>query len=400
MPSGGNRSYSWTSGLGLVIHELGHNLGVWHAGALDCGTEILYGGCQWIGYGNLFDVMGRGWYFESNPNAAYHFNAFFKETFKWITEKDVLRITKNGTYELKPLEKSGAVIAEVKQLGYPQLAPYYLEYRVPFGYDESLNDPLSQGNLGGIFINQRYFSGGELSLGIRLLDMSPTTSGEFNEDWYQVALPPPSVYPYVAISSHKLSIDPQNVFFDEASGIRITNLGEDLSNVNDPKLIFSAEFFTPQCLRFAPKFHAYKQDGGQPGGEPPEEIDIFGMIPGDIVSLVVPVENMDTILCPNSTFIFNASVPDGWQYSFDPEQVIIPQGEESSTALEITVPQETSTGNYTGTITVTNIDSGLETIKAIIFHVVEPICGDEICNGDETEETCPEDCDGGGGGGG
>ncbi|MFH1289833.1 MAG: hypothetical protein ABIH92_00315, partial [Nanoarchaeota archaeon] len=139
MPSGGERTYEWLSGEGLIVHELGHNLGAAHAKSYDCGGEILHGDCEIGNYGNLFDVMGKAWIFgpmfqgddfENNTNAAFHFNARFKKYFKWLRSNSVLKITGNGTYILKPLERTPTIIAKVKQEGYPQLPPFYLEYRV------------------------------------------------------------------------------------------------------------------------------------------------------------------------------------------------------------------------------------------------------------------------------
>src|SRR3989344_3817831 len=98
------------------------------------GTPIGYGGAN----------------FEINPHATFHYSALMKKEFKWIGGNNFLNIVRNGTYTLRPLEKSQATIARVSLYQYPAYDTYFLEYRIPFGYDNSLNDALSRGNLGGI----------------------------------------------------------------------------------------------------------------------------------------------------------------------------------------------------------------------------------------------------------
>jgi len=350
LPSGGERNDDWTNGDWLLSHEFGHNLDFSHANNWECGTEIRYGDCQHGEYGNFFDDMGRGYHAWETPLAALHFNAVPKKRFRWLDDNSVLKITQNGNYILKPLEKPSAVIAKITQEGYSQIPPYYLEYRIPFGFDESLTDPLSQGNLGGIFINivrwVTYFppGGPHETLETRLLDMSPTTSSQYDEDWYNVALLP------------------GETFFDEGAGIRITNIEENISNPDDPKIIFSTEFFEPRCLRFNPHLRFW-------------EYDLIEVRSGNTMWIPITLRNSDSIICSSSTFDFSVDVPNEWNYSFDPEQLILDPDESSSSFFEMSIPPGTPEGDYLINLRVTNIDSGLETMKTIVVRVIE-FCDD------------------------
>ena len=71
---GGSPSRSWVNGrlnLHVVSHELGHNFGLHHSNALDCGDSTLGINCTNKEYGDTMDTMG-------NLSPA-HFNTFQKE---------------------------------------------------------------------------------------------------------------------------------------------------------------------------------------------------------------------------------------------------------------------------------------------------------------------------------
>jgi hypothetical protein len=71
---GGNPSQAWINGglqVFVVAHEMGHNFGLYHAHAWDCGTATLGMTCSSIAYGDTLDTMGN--------TANGQFNAFQKE---------------------------------------------------------------------------------------------------------------------------------------------------------------------------------------------------------------------------------------------------------------------------------------------------------------------------------
>ena len=162
----------------VITHELGHNLGVIHANAWECGAGQSINGsnCIHFEYGNNFDIMG-------NHNYSFHFNAAFKEFFKWLEPASIINITQPGRYTLSPLENSiGIRGAKVNKPG-TNLYPFYLEYRKPIGFDSGLNKESQN----GLFIN--WIPEQDWSLYTRLLDMSPhEQSGLPYDDWADVTL--------------------------------------------------------------------------------------------------------------------------------------------------------------------------------------------------------------------
>lgn len=85
-----------------LAHEIGHGLGLPHANSLSCDGEM---GCFDEEYGNLLDVMGRGY---------GDFNALYKEQLSWLTDKDFLNITSGGNYSINSLQsQSGFKAARI-----------------------------------------------------------------------------------------------------------------------------------------------------------------------------------------------------------------------------------------------------------------------------------------------
>jgi hypothetical protein len=96
----------------LVAHELGHSFGLGHANLTDCRRH----GCGALEYGDPYDTMGTG---------LGDFSAMAKFQLGWLTR--VTRVTKNGTYDLGPLERTvAAPQAFVVTTANDQ---YWIEYR-------------------------------------------------------------------------------------------------------------------------------------------------------------------------------------------------------------------------------------------------------------------------------
>lgn len=88
---------------GVMIHELGHNLGLWHANAwnaadwlapLDSGTNAEYG--------DAFDTMGPA------RGGAWHFNAWEKHRLGWISDDEVASPGADATIALGAHDLGGA----------------------------------------------------------------------------------------------------------------------------------------------------------------------------------------------------------------------------------------------------------------------------------------------------
>jgi len=165
-------SQAWINGifsLQSVGHELGHNLGLYHAKRYDCGTVTLGPTCSTVDYGNPVDLMG-------NTNTG-DFNLFGKERLGWINagvSPPLTEVVASGTYfigtyeavndEVKGLKVLKSDVAGVKTY-------YYLEFRQPVGDDTFLSAYSNLKN--GVIIATGSSSNGNSNL---LLDMTPLTT--------------------------------------------------------------------------------------------------------------------------------------------------------------------------------------------------------------------------------
>lgn len=113
---GGRGVWLQGSGLGVVVHELGHNLGLGHANFWNTvrpeppedtqnlpfdadslvGIDSVIGPGDDVEYGDPFDVMGGG----GGPEA--HFTALHKILLGWIPSGGVAEVTGSGLYRILP----------------------------------------------------------------------------------------------------------------------------------------------------------------------------------------------------------------------------------------------------------------------------------------------------------
>jgi hypothetical protein len=120
-----------TLALNVVVHEQGHNLGLFHASSRQClhpkWRVVTWGRtCQIIEYGDSIDTMGN-----RRPG---HFNAFFKARLGWLGARKTVRAT--GTVTMRPVESVRAGVKAIRLRDGRRT--YWLEYRRRIGYDRSL----------------------------------------------------------------------------------------------------------------------------------------------------------------------------------------------------------------------------------------------------------------------
>jgi hypothetical protein len=136
---GGNPSSAWIdAGYGLalmvVAHEMGHNFGLWHSHALECGTVTLGTSCSTIEYGDNFDTMGNG--------HGNHFNAYQKERIGWLnfgSSPPIKTVTAGGTYTIDPYETVGSGFKALKIPRGTTGDSFYVEMRRGVGFDSSMS---------------------------------------------------------------------------------------------------------------------------------------------------------------------------------------------------------------------------------------------------------------------
>jgi MYXO-CTERM domain-containing protein len=123
---------SWYHGsFGCTVRnqEIGHNYGMGHSHAYNCGMdengeEIVFAdNCAHVEYGDPFDPMGDG---------CGHINAVQKVYMGWIDDCNILYASADGTFNIAPLETpcDGTQVLVVPAF---DGRSYWLEYRQPLG---------------------------------------------------------------------------------------------------------------------------------------------------------------------------------------------------------------------------------------------------------------------------
>lgn len=119
--------------LATIVHELGHNMGLDHAGVYPCkqeaGTGTVYDKCLRT-YGDPNDAMGCF--------CARYFNAIHKFFLHWISNSNIQTVSKGGgTFEIVPSENPVRSDNKAELIFVPRDADsnYAVEFRHSNGYD-------------------------------------------------------------------------------------------------------------------------------------------------------------------------------------------------------------------------------------------------------------------------
>ncbi len=113
---------------GVLIHEFGHNLGLYHANFWFCNnTPPPSDICYSVPRGDPIETMG---YYSEKA----HFNTLHKEKIGWLKENQIINYNpKQGNYTIEPLEYANGT----KMIKIPLANGlfYSIEYRRPIGFD-------------------------------------------------------------------------------------------------------------------------------------------------------------------------------------------------------------------------------------------------------------------------
>jgi hypothetical protein len=290
---GGNPSQAWVNGslqLGVLGHEMGHNLGLYHSHSLDCGAVVVGGSCTTSDYGDSVDIMGGSY--------TAHFNAFQKERLGWLnygSSPALTTVTTTGTYVISPYE---TVTSDPKALKLVQSVNastgrttwYYVEYRQGIGFDGFVSNNT---NLkGGVVLHLGTEATGNSSY---LLDLTPATSS-----WSDPALAVGQTY------------------YDADAGVTISPVWADSSGVG-----VSVSYAPLTCVRSAPTVAISPSQSAW-------------VTAGSTAVFTVAVTNNDNAGCTASSFSLQAMGPTGWVETFGASPLNINPGTSASTSLSVT----------------------------------------------------------------
>ncbi len=308
---GAKPSTSWIHNslvLRTVAHELGHNLGLYHARAMDCGNTTLGSSCTTQEYGDTLDIMGY-------TGTVGHYNAFAKERLGWLTPGNLVNVTTGGSFSLKP---TSAATSEAKVLkiakgvdsaGKPSF--YYVEFRQPQGFDAQI------ANRGVIDVNNIFN-------GVTLRQASPSNANSVA----LLDMTPGSTF----VDMKDAALTGGRSYSDPAAGVTLTT-----EWTNSSEALVSVDFGaggggTPTCTRNAP---SVSMNPGQSSW----------LAAGSSFDYSVSVTNNDSSACASSSFALSAGKPSGWSTSL-PSSLSLAPGASGSVTLRATSPSSAADGFY------------------------------------------------------
>jgi hypothetical protein len=300
---GGNPSQAWINGsmsVRTVGHELGHGFGLYHARAMDCGSDVVGTNCSVIEYGDSLDILGQS-------GVVAHSFAGQKERLGWLgygTSPGITTVQADGTYWIDPYETQGTNPKALKILKSTNATTgvktwYYVEFRRPVGFDSFISS--NSNVMNGVVVH----TGTEgYSFDEYLLDMTPSTSS-----FSDAALVVGRSYNDVDIN---MTITP----------LSVSNTGAAVSVSFGPQPCVQANpsmTLSPSTSQWVPA--------------------------GATMNYQISLTNNNSG-CSSSNFNLQAALPSGWSATFDSPTVSILPGSSATVNLSVTSPSSAADGFY------------------------------------------------------
>ncbi|WP_010325014.1 Ig-like domain-containing protein [Marinobacterium stanieri] len=295
-----------------VAHEMGHNLGLYHSHALECGTDVLGSNCSSDEYGDGVDIMGR---------VSGHFTTFQKERLGWLDSRHIQTVTSSGLHELEPYAglpgnaPKALKIAKGTDAASGEPEWFYVEYRHASGYDNILASNANVQN--GVVVHTGISNKGNSSY---MLDMTPGSKSSSYTDTRDPAL------------------EVGQQFTDPDSGVTLATEWVDgtLAQVN-VQLDGSPISCTPvqPTLDITPGTTVWTQSGATH-------------------SYTLTLTNRDSSTCASSQYSLAAQAPSGWSSQLGNTSLTLAPGETQSLSWSLTTAESATDGYYTLTASATS----------------------------------------------
>jgi hypothetical protein len=315
---GGAPSSVWINGntsTGILAHEFGHTLGLYHSHALNCHPSVVTPPCSIVEYGDTTDTLGGG---------TGHYNAFQKQRLGWLDynlSPPITTVTTSGTYSIAGYELPGTAPKALKIARGATGQAFFVELRRPVGWDANLYRT-------GVFIHLASDSQPDSST---LLDMTPTTS-PLSDDAF---------------------LDVGKSFTDPVSGITFTTVAVDSTSA----AITIGMAAPAPCTPSAPSLTA-------------SPLQSPAVQPGTPVTYTVFVTNTDSAGCVASTFALQATPPTtSWSKAFGAPSLTLAPGATASTTLQITSPVVPA-GSYPIVVAATSTTDSTQAASTTVSYTV------------------------------
>jgi hypothetical protein len=123
----------------VYAHELGHNLGMYHASFDADDDGVVDATCPWGGWSGGGEYCDDSDFMGISTNVWRQTNGPHKDQMGWLPAANVVTVTTSGAYDLAPLEATPASLPMLLRVARPASGGYYyLSYRRGLGFDANM----------------------------------------------------------------------------------------------------------------------------------------------------------------------------------------------------------------------------------------------------------------------